>query len=254
MLLSNLAKSDSITRLLTQTRSLPSGSPPISTSDQTMDQLMDCFVKGADEKSNPKANFDYLSYFFADISKHKAGREYFVTRQKYDDVVPITKLTVFTEHKSDIRRRGVASTIKNVSFEIDSHKMLTDEDGANLLPYILLPLAGNEELSEEDTEGMLTDLQLLPPDKERDRVPEILATHLETLLLLTTRRAGRDLQRQIKVYPIVRECHLHVDNEEVREACDRLVQVLQRDEEEGEEAEAPRIEEEDEDEQVEEIF
>jgi hypothetical protein len=40
--------------------------------------------------------------------------------------------------------------------------------------------------------------------------------------------------REIKVYPIVRETHLHVEDEEVREACERLVQVLMRDEE-GEE-------------------
>jgi hypothetical protein len=253
MLLSNLAKSDSITRLIRLTRSLPSGSPPISTSTNTLDQLMDCFVKGADEKSNPKANFDYLSYFFADISKHKEGRTYFLTRQKYDSVVPITKLTVFTEHKSDIRRRGVASTIKNVAFEVESHAMLTNEDGANLLPYILLPLAGNGELSEEDTDGMLTDLQLLPPDKERDPVPEILVTHIETLLLLTTKREGRDLQRQIKVYPIIRDCHLHVDDEDVREACDRLVQILMADEEDEVNG-VSKVEEIDEDNQVEEIF
>jgi len=40
--------------------------------------------------------------------------------------------------------------------------------------------------------------------------------------------------RDIKVYPIIRETHLQVENDEVREACERLVQVLMRDEE-GEE-------------------
>jgi hypothetical protein len=35
----------------------------------------------------------------------------------------------------------------------------------------------------------------------------------------------------VKVYPIIRETHLHVEDEEVREAADRLVQVLMRDEE-----------------------
>jgi hypothetical protein len=40
--------------------------------------------------------------------------------------------------------------------------------------------------------------------------------------------------REVQVYPIVRETHLQVDDDGVREACERLVQVLMRDEE-GEE-------------------
>lgn len=200
---------------------------------------MDCFVKGAEGTLNKSANFDYLSYFFADISKSEEGRAYFTSRQDYDGVVPVTKLTVFTEHKSSIRRRGVASTIKNVAFDIPFHPTLFSEDEANLLPYILLPIMGAEEFTEEESMAMLPDLQLLPPDKQRDSDNGIVTTHLETLLLLTTTREGRDIMREIKVYPIIRECHLHVEDEGVREACDRLVQVLMRDEEgEGNQDEA----------------
>ena len=128
--------------------------------------------------------------------------------------------------------------------------------GANLLPYVLLPLMGPEDYSDEDTEGMLDEVQLLPPDKERERENDILKTHLETLLLLTTTRDGRDILRNIKVYPIVRECHLKVEDEDVRESCDRLVQVIMRDEEgEGNEdgkPEVPKIQEleDDDDEQI----
>ena len=81
---------------------------------------------------------------------------------------------------------------------------------------------------------MLPDLQLLPPDKVRDPDPAILITHLETLLLLTTTREARDLMRKVGVYPVVRECHAAVENENVRDAAERVVQVLMR-KEEGEE-------------------
>lgn len=251
MLLANLAKSDSIDRVITLKRAIPKG---VSTSSLALDQLMDCFVTGAEAKLNPNADYDYLAYFIADLSRHKAGRKYFVTRQPYDDVVPITKLTVFTEHRSHVRRKGVASTIKNVAFEIDAHPMLLDESGANLLPYVLLPLTGPEEYDDEEASGMLPDLQLLPPDKERDSDHEILVTHLETLLLLTTTRPGRDHMRKVQVYPIVRECHLHVEDENVREACDRLVQVLMRDEAEEGPGEPKAYEIEDEDEKITEVF
>jgi hypothetical protein len=137
-------------------------------------------------------------------------------------------LTVFTEHKSDIRRKGVASTIKNVAFEIDSHPSFLNEDEINILPYLLLPITGNEDYDEEETMSMLPDLQLLPPDKTRDPDPTIVQTHVETLMLLTTTREGRDIMREIKVYPIIRETHLRVEHDELREVCERFVQVLMR--------------------------
>ncbi|GFF50049.1 FAM203 family protein C1020.12c [Aspergillus udagawae] len=239
MLFANLAKSDKLSRLITLKRRTAES---VSTSTMAIDQLMDCFVKGAEGALNKKANFDYLSYLFADLSKSEAGRAYFTTRQDYDGVVPVTKLTVFTEHESTVRRKGVASTIKNVAFEIPFHSTLLSADEANLLPYLLLPITGPEEFSEEESMAMLPDLQLLPPDKQRDSDNSIIVTHLETLLLLTTTREGRDKMRSINVYPIIRECHLHVDDEDVREACDRLVQVLMRDEEGEENASQAQIE------------
>ncbi|EXJ90417.1 hypothetical protein A1O1_03518 [Capronia coronata CBS 617.96] len=255
MLLSNLAKSDRMEKLITLKRSVPDKS--VSTSPYALDQLFDLFVKGADGSLNKHADFDYLAYLLADMSKHKAGRDHFLSKREYDGVVPISKLMVFTEHKSHIRRRGVASTIKNVAFEVEKHPLLLADDtetiddtpGVNVLPYILLPLAGSEEYPEEESANMLPDLQLLPPDKARESDNDILTTHLETLLLLSTTRPGRDKLRAVQVYPLVRETHLHVDDEGVREACDRLVQVLMRDEEE-----TVRVEEIDEDKRIEEIF
>lgn len=249
MLLANLMKSDKLERILTLKRKIPE---PVSKSPKAIDQLMDCFVKGAGGSLNKKANYDYLSYLFADLSKSEQGRRYFTSRQDYDDVVPVTKLTVFTEHESAVRRKGVASTIKNVTFDVSFHPVLFSEDEANLLPYILLPITGPEEFPEEEASEMLPDLQLLSPDKRRDSDDTIVVTHLETLLLLTTTRQGRDLMRAIKVYPIIRECHLHVDNDDVREACDRLVQVLLRDE--ANEEETGKQQGADEDQEVVELF
>ncbi|KAJ4377846.1 Protein hgh1 [Neocucurbitaria cava] len=247
MLLANMAKDDSLQRVLELKRDIPK---ELSKSTWAMDQLMDCFVKGAEGAYNQHADFDYLSYFFADLAKFPKGREYLTTPQEHDaNIIPITKIQVFTDHASHIRRLGVASTIKNVCFHVPAHPVLlsnlpSDPNlpppsiGANLLPYILLPLMGPEEYSDEDTEGMLDELQLLEPDKEREKDVEIMKAHLESLLLLSTTQDGRDVLRRIKVYPIVRECHLHTDDEGVREACDRVVQIIMR-KEEGEEEDIP---------------
>jgi len=247
MLLANMAKDDSLQRILELKRDVPK---ELSKSVWAMDQLMDCFVKGAEGAYNKHADFDYLSYFFADLAKYPKGREYLTTPSEHDsNIIPITKIQVFTDHASHIRRLGVASTIKNVAFHVPAHQILVSNlnpdptlpppsIGANLLPYILLPLMGPEEYADDDTEGMLDELQLLEPDKQREPDVEIMKTHLETLLLLSTTREGRDVLRKVKVYPIVRECHLHTEDEGVQEACDRVVQIIMR-KEEGEKEDIP---------------
>lgn len=261
MLLANLGKSPDIIKLLRLKREPLKG---LSTSPIVIDQLLDCFVKGAEGAYNPKADYDYLSYLFADLAKHEEGRAHFLAPRKEDgDVVPLTKMLVFTEHKSTIRRRGVANTIKNCAFDTPAHPKLlaADEDqGANLLPYLLLPLMGNEEYSDEDNEGMLDECQLLDPDKQRESQDDIIVTHLETLLLLCTTREARDKFREIKLYPILREVHSHCENEDVRENVDRVVQTIMRGEEgEGERDDEKKMMEiaagnpEDEDEQIVEV-
>ncbi|KAK8080665.1 hypothetical protein PG997_008483 [Apiospora hydei] len=228
MLLANLAKWDAFQSILARKQAPPK---ELGSDDLVMNQLMDLFVKGAEGTYNKDADYDHLSYLFADLTKHAELRQYFVRRQDYDGVIPITKLKVFTEHKSSVRRKGVASTIKNVAFDVPSHPAFLDEDDINILPYVLLPIIGNEEFDEEETMAMLPDLQLLPPDKERDSDTAIIQTHLETLLLLTTTRQARDLMRTVQVYPVVRETHKKVADEGVREACERLANMLMRDEE-----------------------
>lgn len=249
MLLANLAKWDGLKTILNRKQKSPE---TLGSDDQVLNQLVDLFVKGADGSFNKDADFDYLAYLFADLAKHPEVRQYFVKRQEYDGVVPLTKLKVFTEHKSDIRRKGVASTIKNVAFDVPSHPLFFSEDEIHIFPYILLPIIGGEEYDEDDMEAMLPELQLLPPDKERETDPSIIQTYVETLMLFTTTRQGRDHMRNIKVYPVIRETHLRVKDDNVKLACERLVQVLMLDDEVEEEK--PRVEEiEDDDEMVVEI-
>lgn len=228
MLLANLAKWDGLKSILDRKQKAPD---ELGSDDLVLNQLVDLFVKGADGSFNKDADYDYLAYLFADLAKHAEVRQYFVQKQSYDDVIPLTKLKVFTEHKSDIRRKGVASTIKNVAFDVPSHPLFFSEQAIHIFPYILLPIMGDEDYDEDDMLGMLPELQLLPPDKKRDDDATIIKTHIETLMLFTSTKAGRDLMREIKVYPVIRETHLRVKDEGVREACTRLVQVLMLDDE-----------------------
>ncbi|SCU96714.1 LANO_0E14158g1_1 [Lachancea nothofagi CBS 11611] len=234
ILLANLAKEDCITKVFSFTKKSGNDASIDGTvfkSSKVMDCLMDCFVKGFDRTLNKFANYDYLAYFFSDISRFRPGREYFIEKQEYDGVIPISKLLVFTEkYDCKTRREGVASTIKNSLFDSEKHEELLTNESINLLPYILLPIASakDSEIDDEDMFNLPDELQLLPEDKQRDPVPEIICVHLESILLLCTTKAGREYLRSKSVYPLIRELEKNVNNEEISELCDRVVNMLMR--------------------------
>ena len=77
-------------------------------------------------------------------------------------------------------------------------------------------------------EQLPEECQYLDGSHMQERDVEILKTHLETLFLLSTRggSVGRGLVKEAGTYPVIRELHLHVEDEGVRGACERLVDVL----------------------------
>ncbi|OJA21188.1 hypothetical protein AZE42_01362 [Rhizopogon vesiculosus] len=220
--------------------------------------LIDAFVQGASIDPSQdrtarkrKGELHFLASVFANISISPAGRTFFVTPRPTDPLnldssneYPLAKLVTFTEHKDTIRRGGVASTLKNCVFYTQAHLAILSPDteviaippstvsapGVDALPYILLPLAGPEELDLEDQEKLPSALQFLPPTKMREADSVLRLTHVETLLLLCTTRWGRDYLRAHGVYEIVRGAHMEETVDKVSEHIERLVQLLQGEE------------------------
>ncbi|QPG75190.1 hypothetical protein FOA43_002540 [Brettanomyces nanus] len=234
ILLSNMAKSDSILKVFDVQVSLKTDKQKeVFKSSKAINCLMDLFVKGGDRKLNSYANYDYLAYFFADISRFKKGRQYFITEQKYDGVVPLMKLLVFTEkYDCKARRQGVSSIIKNSLFDTDQQMRLLENRDINLLPYLLSPiaLADNKGLSEEEVMELPEELQLLGSDKKTEPLKEISTVYLEAILLLCVTRKGREYLRENGVYPIVREFDRATKDDQITDLCYRIVDMLMRDE------------------------
>jgi hypothetical protein len=233
MLLANMAKSDSIERLLTLKRDIP---PSLSTSPIAIDQLMEAFVKGPNGAWNPKADFDYLAYLFADLAKFRSGAHYLTTPQAHDSLPPVTKLLPFTvPTASVVRRLGVSTALKNTSLHPSTHGPLLSAP-ISILPFILLPLAdGSDTYSPSETELLPEEMQFLEPDVKREGDVRIMKMYLESLVALCTDRQGREAVRGVGGYAVIRELHLGIEDEGVREWCERLVDLLMRDEE-GEES------------------
>ena len=74
-----------------------------------------------------------------------------------------------------------------------SHQWLLSED-IDLLPALLLPLAGPEQFGEDETERLPLDLQFLPDDKQREPDPDLRK------MLIEARLAGQTLTRGGEVW------------------------------------------------------
>ena len=63
----------------------------------------------------------------------------------------------------------------------DAHPWLLGDD-VDILPVLLLPLAGPEQFSDEENDQLPLDLQYLPDDKEKEPSRDIRRMLLEALM------------------------------------------------------------------------
>ncbi|KAK5871978.1 hypothetical protein PBY51_012715 [Eleginops maclovinus] len=164
---------------------------------------------------NKHAKFNYLGPLLSNLTQLPEARSFMMDK----DRCVIQRLFPFTQYQASVMRRGGGP----------HHEWLLSDD-VDILPFLLLPLAGPEELTEKENEGLPVDLQYLPEDKKREEDPDIRKMLLETLLLLTATKAGRDIFEKKSVYPIMREFHQWEKDVHVLAACEKLVQVLIGDE------------------------
>ncbi|TKS71437.1 Protein HGH1 -like protein [Collichthys lucidus] len=182
------------------------------------------------EGYNKNAKLHYLGPLLSNLTQLPEARNYILDK----DRCVVQRLLSFTQFQASVvRRGGVIGTLRNCCFDHAHHEWLLS-DAVDILPFLLLPLAGPEELTEEENDGLPVDLQYLPEDKKREEDPDIRKMLLETLLLLTATKAGRQTLKDKNVYPIMREFHNWEKDIHVTAACEKLVQVLIGDEpEEG---------------------
>lgn len=186
-------------------------------------QLVEMFCT---EGYNKQATLHCLGLLLSNLTQLPEAREHIVDKNR----CVVQRLLPFTQYQTSVvRRGGVIGTLRNCCFDHGHHEWLLSDD-VDILPFLLLPLAGPEELSEEENEGLPVDLQYLPEDKKREDDPDIRKMLLETLFLLTATKAGRQTLKEKNVYPIMREFHTWEKEPHVAAAAERLIQVLIGDE------------------------
>lgn len=117
--------------------------------------------------------------------------------------------------------------IKNCCFETDKHIWLLSE-AVNLLPKLLLPLAGPEEFDEEENEKLPIELQYLGEEKTRESDADLRKMIIEALTQLCSTKSAREYLRSKNAYVILRELHKVEKDNNVLAACEHLVNILIR--------------------------
>ncbi|KAL8657407.1 MAG: hypothetical protein Q9226_001943 [Calogaya cf. arnoldii] len=233
MLLSNLAKSDSFARLLELKR--PTVRTLSSTSTNAFDQLLDLFNKGVGGSYNPKSKFEYLPYLSADLAKFPSISTHLISTPD-PNTPPL--LTTFTPHTSPPTlppplRPGSTSVIRNALLSLPSPL----ENMPPLIPHVisplLLPLIGSDPaFSESETDLLPPELQLLGPEHKQETDLQVLNNIVESLFLICA-KGGEEAKKSVRdmgAYPVVREVHVGVEDEGIRESVERVVQLLMGDE------------------------
>ncbi|XP_055541950.1 protein HGH1 homolog [Wyeomyia smithii] len=179
-----------------------------------------------------KGHLNYLGPLFSNLSQSKRGRELFCNRKT--DL--LTRILPFVHHEGSIVRRGGAvGLLKNICFDTTVHEWLLSGE-VDVLPFILLPLAGPEEFDEETNAKLPVELQYLGPEKGCEEDPDIRKMLVESLGQLCATRKGREYLRDRGTYEILRELHKFecspAGDPRVLAACESVVDVLIRTEDE----------------------
>ncbi|KAL9626772.1 MAG: hypothetical protein Q9204_007050 [Flavoplaca sp. TL-2023a] len=232
MLLSNLAKSDSFARLLDLKR--PTVPTLSATATNAFDQLLDLFNKGVGGSYNPKSNFEYLPYLFADLAKFPSISTHLISIPD-SNTPPL--LTTFTPHTSPPTlplplRLGSTSTIRNALLSVPSPLETISPLIPHIIPPLLLPLIGSDPaFSDSETDLLPPELQLLGPEHKQETDLQVLNNIVESLFLICARGgdAAKKAVKDMGAYPVVREVHVGVEDEGIRESVERVVQLLMGD-------------------------
>ncbi|CAG9805931.1 unnamed protein product [Chironomus riparius] len=194
------------------------------------DKLVSIFSRADYNKQNQ--NLNYLAAVFSNLSQSSAFRNLVASSQTR----LLQRLLPFISHESSvIRRGGITGFLKNICFDSSLHEWLFSTD-VDVLPFILLPLAGPEEFDDETNEQLPIELQFLESDKTRESDPDIRTILLESLAQLCATRNGRLYLRNKGTYEILRELHkfelTSAGDMKAMKACEDVVDILIRTEDE----------------------
>uniref|UniRef100_A0A1E1X597 Protein HGH1 homolog n=1 Tax=Amblyomma aureolatum TaxID=187763 RepID=A0A1E1X597_9ACAR len=184
------------------------------------DDLLEALASSSDQK------YDHLSFVFSNLSQLDNVRRWFLNQaaKRIQKVFPFLTLQTST-----VRKHGAAGVMRNCCFETESNEWLLSPD-VDILPRLLYPLVGPEELDDDEMEKLPLELQYLGSDKQREGNPEIRQMLIEAITQLCATKNCREQIKNSGAYYVLRELHKVESCRPVVVACENLVDILISDE------------------------
>jgi len=188
----------------------------------TFDKMVMVFCQ---KEYNSKNKLHYLAPFLSNLTQITKARACIMKRDRciFERLLPFINF-----EESLTRRGGVIGLLRNCAFDVNYHEWLLDENGIDILPRLLLPLAGPEaaNFDEDDMEKLPPDLQYLEPDKKREEDPDLRKMLIETIHQLCNLKVCRDYIIGKNTYIIMRELHTSEKDKDVSAAALKFIQLL----------------------------
>ncbi|GFV77757.1 protein HGH1 homolog [Trichonephila clavipes] len=183
---------------------------------ELLDKILKVFMSN---HSEVKEKFQFLALYFANMSGYPSRRKLMLENEKFIDFIFLS----YNASETNVRRIGIALTLRNLCSEQSSHIMLLEK---GILPVLLLPLMGSEEYEEEEMEKLPVECQYLEDTKERERLPIIRRALVQALSLLCYTKRGWEYLKEHSVYYVIRELHKWEADFDTKEAIETLVGFL----------------------------
>lgn len=189
------------------------------------------FQSISNKNFNPKCNqlSQCVCQLFGNLAQSRDFQKYLLTVE--DGLLFSSILPVINNGETVLQKRGLTSTLYNCMFNSENHLVLLNPP-FSILTYLLYPLAGPEEFDEDEVEKLPIELQYLESDKEREKDAEVRRLLLKSLLMLCDTKSSRELLRDNQAYLILREYHKWEKDPSLILACENVVDILIRTEDE----------------------
>lgn len=171
--------------------------------ENEMVELLAIYQKISYNTENQK--LDHLGALFANLTQCPKARLFFLNKE----TLHLQKQILFLNHERKTRRGATAILIKNICFVSDDNHWLLGPS-VDILPALLMPLAGGPEIANldmDDMEKLPDQLQFLEETKEREEDSDIRKMIVESLFLLCNKKEDRCYIRDKNTYVILRELH-----------------------------------------------
>ncbi|KAH9295128.1 hypothetical protein KI387_038716, partial [Taxus chinensis] len=182
-------------------------------------KLVRLFSISSSENKGAEDPYGHIGSILVNISRMETGRKLLLDPKRS----LLKQIIRQSDSPSPLRRKGVSGTLRNCCFEAETQLANLILLSQFLWPALLLPLAGKQAYSKEDTNKMPPELaNPLSHEREPENDPEIRVQAAEALYLISVQEGGHRALWSVNGPRILEIGYQDEQDAHVMEAYERL--------------------------------